>query len=369
MTASEKQSANGQANHELRLRLPREGFELNVDLRLPASGITVLFGASGSGKTSVLRCVAGLDRAAGVVRMAGQVWQDDAAGVFLPTWRRPLGYVFQEASLFTHLSVRGNLEFALRRSTGPHGEKALNDAVELLGMGHLMDRATAQLSGGERQRVAIARALVTQPALLLLDEPLASLDQARRQDILPWLARLRDELRLPMLYVTHSADELARLADHVVVLEGGRVRASGAVSELLSMVRSPVLAGDDAGVLLAGQVLALDTRWHLAQVGFDGGALWVHNSGLKLGQRLRLRVLARDVSIALVPPQASSIQNLLACQVEALEAGGHVSQALVRLVCGANFVLARITQRAVHELALAPGQAVWAQVKSVAIVG
>lgn len=369
MTASEPLSERGEGCHKVRLRLPREGFELNVDLRLPASGITVLFGASGSGKTSVLRCVAGLERAAGVVRIAGQVWQDDAAGVFLPTWRRPLGYVFQEASLLAHLTVRGNVEFALRRSTGPSGHQALIDAVELLGIGHLMDRGTAQLSGGERQRVAIARALVTQPALLLLDEPLASLDHARRQDILPWLARLRDELRLPMLYVTHSADELARLADHVVVLEGGQLRASGPVAEVLSAVRSPVVVGEDAGVLLVGQVLALDVRWHLAQVGFDGGALWVHNSGLELGQRLRLRVLARDVSIALSLPQGSSIQNLLACQVESLEADGHLSQALVRLACGGSFVLARLTQRAVHGLALAPGQAVWAQVKSVAIVG
>ena len=351
----------------LRLRLPRAGFVLDVDLRLPGSGISVLFGPSGSGKTSVLRCAAGLEHAAGQVHVAGQVWQDDAAGRFMPTWKRPLGYVFQEASLFEHLSVRGNLEFGLHRSGAPGGRRALDEAVELLGIGQLLARDPAQLSGGERQRVAIARALVRQPALLLLDEPLAALDQARRQEILPWLARLRDELKLPMLYVTHSAEELARLADHLVVLEAGQVRASGAVQEVLADLRSPVV-GEDAGVLLDGQVRLRDARWHLAQLGFEGGALWVRDSGLREGQRLRLRVLARDVSIALSPPQGSSIQNVLACRVDAIAADAHPSQALVRLDCGGSFVLARVTQRAVHELALVPGLAVWAQVKSVAIV-
>jgi molybdate transport system ATP-binding protein len=182
------------------------------------------------------------------------------------------------------------------------------------------------------------------------------------------LARLRDELRLPMLYVTHSADELARLADHLVVLDQGQMRASGPVQHVLADVRSPVVVGEDAGVLLHAQVQALDARWSLAQLGFDGGALWVRDSGLALGQRLRLRVLARDVSVALLPSQASSIQNVLPCQVDAMESDAHPSQALVRLACGASFVLARLTRRAVHELSLKPGLAVWAQIKSVAIV-
>ena len=354
--------------NEIALRLRRPGFELAVDLRLPEQGITVLYGVSGSGKTSLLRCVAGLERGQGRVSVAGEVWQDDAASCFVPTWRRPLGYVFQEASLLDHLSVRDNLEFGLKRSAGLHRREALDSAVALMGIAHLLERDPSSLSGGERQRVAIARAVATQPRILLLDEPLASLDQARRQDILPWLMRLRDQLRLPMLYVTHSADELARLADHLVVLEGGQVRASGPVAEVLSAVRSPVVVGDDAGVLLAGRVQALDARWHLAQVAFEGGALWVRDAGLKLHQDLRLRVLARDVSLALHAPQGSSIQNQLPCRIEAIEPDSHPSQALLRLACGPSFLLARLTQRAVYELGLQVGQALVAQVKTVAIV-
>ena len=354
---------------DIRLHWPRPGFALDVDLQLPGTGITVLFGASGSGKTTLLRCVAGLERApGGRVGLADQTWQDEARGHFLPTWQRPLGYVFQEASLFEHLSVRANLAFGLRRSGGAAGRQVLADAIELLGIGHLLDRRPEGLTGGERQRVAIARALATRPELLLLDEPLASLDAARRHEVMPWLLKLREAWRLPMLYVTHSADELARLADHLVVLEAGRVRASGPVQQVLAQVRAPGVVGEDAGVLLAGRVIARDERWHLAQVGFDGGALWVRDGGWPLGQALRLRLLARDVSLALEAPRASSIQNLLPCTVDAIEPDLHPSQALVRLSLGSAAILARLTQRAVHELALAPGRPVWAQVKSVAIV-
>ncbi len=351
---------------ELRLQLERPDFALSVDLSLPGDGITVLFGASGSGKTSLLRCVAGLERAQGRVSVAGQAWQDDAAGLFRPTWQRPLGYVFQEASLFEHLSVRGNLEYGLRRS-GAASRQGLEDAVALLGIGGLLERSTTQLSGGERQRVAIARALASQPQLLLLDEPLASLDAARREDILPWLLRLRSQRRLPMLYVTHSADELARLGDHVVVLEQGRVRAQGPAQSVLADVQAPAVVGEEAGVLLHAQVQALDARWQLAQVVFEGGALWVRDTGLQLGQLLRLRVLARDVSLALEPPRASSIQNLLPCRIDAIADDLHPAQALVRVACGPSMLLARLTRRAVHELQLAPGQVAWAQVKSVAV--
>jgi molybdate transport system ATP-binding protein len=351
----------------IRLALARSAFTLDVDLVLPASGITVLFGASGSGKTTLLRCVAGLERGRNaLVRLGAQVWQDDSQAIFLPTWRRPLGYVFQEASLFEHLDVRGNLEYGQARSGGD-AQTALEQTIELLGIGALMQRRTHQLSGGERQRVAIARALVTQPRLLLLDEPLASLDHARRQDILPWLERLRDELHIPMLYVTHAADEVARLADTLVVLEQGRVLAVGPVAEVLSRVDAPVALGEDAGALLEGTVQQRDERWHLARVDFAGGSLWLRDTGLGLGRRVRLRVLARDVSITTVEPQHTSIQNLLPCVVQALAPDLHPSQTMVRLVCGESMLLSRITARATAALQLAPGQAVWAQVKSVAL--
>ncbi|MEP6824504.1 MAG: molybdenum ABC transporter ATP-binding protein [Ramlibacter sp.] len=353
----------------VRLALQRPAFRLEADLVLPARGITALFGPSGSGKTTLLRCVAGLERADDAfVRIAGSVWQDGSQRVFLAPWQRPLGYVFQEASLFDHLTVRGNLEFAQRRANAVETPIALPALIALLGIGGLLDRRTPQLSGGERQRVAIARALASQPRLLLLDEPLASLDHARRQEILPWLERLRDELRIPMLYVTHAADEVARLADTLVVLDQGRVVAAGPVAQVLARVDVPVVLGDDAGALLEGVIGERDVRWQLARVDFPGGGLWLRDGGLVLGRRARLRVLARDVSIATREPQATSIQNVLPCLVETVAPDAHPSQVLVRLACGESFLLARVTARAADALALAPGMPVWAQVKSVALV-
>ena len=356
-------------DHQITLSLPRADFDVTIDLRLPAQGVTVLFGASGSGKTSVLRCVAGLERAqSGVVRIGDETWQDDARGVFVPTWRRSLGYVFQESSLFAHLDVRGNVEFGLRRMRSQQGQQTLDEAIDLLGIRDLLHRRPQQLSGGERQRVAIARAIATRPQLLLLDEPLASLDLARRREILPWLERLRDELSMPMLYVTHSADEVARLADQLVVLERGRITASGPVAQVMSSIVNPVLDAEDTGALLTGQVAQLDAQWHLARVDFAGGSVWIRDTGLRPGQAVRIRILARDVSIASTEPRNSSIQNQLPCTIDSISADTHPSQALVRLRCGDSVLLARITRRAVEALALTESRPVWAQVKSVALI-
>ena len=353
------------ADNRVRVVLRREAFTLDVDLRLPARGITGIFGASGSGKTSILRCVAGLEHPRpGFVRIAGATWQDDR--IFVPAWQRRTGYVFQDSALFAHLDVRGNLEFARRRS----GTNApLDAAIELLGIAALLARRPHTLSGGERQRVAIARAIASAPRLLLLDEPLAALDLARRSEILPWLLRLRDELDLPMLYVTHSLDEVARLADTVVLLENGRVAASGAARDVLSRIDAAGMFGDEAGALLEGSVTQRDERWQLEQVAFDGGALWLRDAGLPPGRAVRLRVLARDVSIATVQPHGSSIQNILPAVVESWAPDTHPSQVMVQLRCGGSILLARITARSADSLALAPGQRVWAQVKSVALVG
>jgi molybdate transport system ATP-binding protein len=354
---------------QIRLSLPRADFELQADLQLSSSGITVLYGASGSGKTSLLRCVAGLERANDArVVVAGEVWQDDAAHIFRPTHQRALGYVFQEASLFDHLDVQGNLEYGLRRSRSAEAAQTLKLAIELLGIGHLLSRRTIQLSGGERQRVAIARALASSPQLLLLDEPMAALDLARRQEILPWLEKLRDELRIPMLYVTHSADELSRLADYLVVLELGRVKAAGPVQEVLAAIDSPVFVGEDAGALLQGRVAERDPQWHLMRVTFEGGSLWLRDSGVAVAQSVRLRVLARDVSITTEEPRHTSIQNHLPCQIESIVPDAHASQLLLRLRCGPSVLLARITRRAQDTLGLYPGRSIWAQVKSVALV-
>jgi molybdate transport system ATP-binding protein len=354
---------------EIALALQRpSGFALGVDVALPDAGITALFGASGSGKSTLLRCVAGLERARGKVRIAGDTWQDDTAGVFLAPWKRPLGYVFQEASLFDHLDVRGNLAYAQRRA-GRTAAIALDAVIDLLGIGALLDRRTHQLSGGERQRVAIARALATQPRLLLLDEPLAAVDLSRRREILPWLEKLRDELRVPMLYVSHAMDEVARLADHLVVLEGGRVLASGGLAETLARLDLPLAQDEEAGALVAATVAERDGRWHLARAEFEGGSLWFKDPGLPVGRPVRLRVLARDVSLAPQRPGRSSIQNLLDCRVEALAPGTHPSQVMVRLRCGHSFLLARITGRAADELGLAAGHRLWAQVKAVGVAG
>jgi len=215
-------------DHHIQLELARPEFKLSVDLNLPAKGITAIYGASGSGKTSLLRCVAGLEKPNQcVIEIAGQYWQNDTKNIFLPTWQRSIGYVFQEPSLFAHLTVQQNLEFGLKRVKTQTAQSALNTAINLLELGLLLKRKPHALSGGERQRVSIARALATSPLLLLLDEPLASLDIPRRLEILPWLETLRDELHIPMLYVTHAIEEVLRLADHVVVLEQGKVAGFG----------------------------------------------------------------------------------------------------------------------------------------------
>jgi molybdate transport system ATP-binding protein len=359
----------------LQIQLNRSAFMLDVDLQLPVQGITAIFGASGSGKTTLLRVVAGLEKnQQGRIQIGAHIWQDTQQGIDLPTWQRPLGYVFQESSLLPHLTVSDNLNFGLKRAlkasgnAQPDAAKALQASIELLGIGNLLQRMPDQLSGGERQRVAIARAIAMQPQLLLMDEPLASLDAPRRQEIFPWLSKLRDELKMPMLYVTHSADEVARLADHLVVLDKGSVKAQGPVSTVLTQVVNPVVVGDDAGALIAGHIGQVDTQWHLSRIDFEGGCVWMRDAGLPVGKAVRIRILARDVSLATSEPQNTSIQNQLLGTIQSITPDAHPSQVMVVLKCGAEEVLARVTKRAVDELALQVGQTVWAQVKSVALV-
>lgn len=349
------------------LRIEYPGFRLDASLDLPGRGVTALFGPSGSGKTTLLRAIAGLERWPGRLAVNGEVWQDEAR--FLPTHRRPLGYVFQEASLFAHLTVAGNLDYGARRA-GPAAARVDRAAIiALLGIEGLLARRPARLSGGERQRVAIARALLTGPQLLLMDEPLAALDQARKNEILPYLERLHDTLDIPLLYVSHAPDEVARLADHLVVLEAGRVLAQGPLAETLARVDLPIRLGEDAGVVLDATVADRDAAWHLAAVEFPGGRLWVRDTGHALGERLRVRILARDVSVALAHPLNSSILNTLEGQVDSIGDEAHPALALVRLRVGKTFLLARLTRRSAAALALAPGLPVWAQIKAVAVIG
>ena len=354
---------------QIRLTLPRADFALQVDLQLPARGITVLFGASGSGKTSLLRCVAGLERAQQAhVAIAGEIWQDDATGLFLPTHRRALGYVFQEASLFDHLSVRGNITYGLQRTPPARRQVALEQAVELLGIGQLMERKPQTLSGGERQRVAIARALATSPRLLLMDEPLAALDAQRKAEVLPYLERLQHTLDIPMLYVSHAIDEVASLAGHMVLLREGRVLAQGRTNELIVRLDLPLAHGDTAATVIEGTVQQHDPQDHITTVAFSGGHLMlVSPRAHATGEPIRLRVQARDVSLALTAPSDTSILNVLPATVVALGEDSP-GQMMVALDAGTTRLLARVTQRSARALALAPGQPVFAQVKGIAIV-
>jgi len=352
------------------LQVEWPGFSLEVDERLPSRGVTALFGHSGSGKTTLLRCIAGLEHAAtGRLSFNGDVWQD--ADTWIPTHRRPIGYVFQEASLFPHLTVLGNLRYGQKRIRGQDTRDArfsLAHAIELLGIGHLLERRPASLSGGERQRVGIARALAVSPRLLLMDEPLAALDLARKQEILPYLERLHDDLEIPVLYVSHAPDEVARLADHLVVMDAGRVLASGPLNDTLSRLDLPIRLGEDAGVVLDGRVAERDERWHLLRVACCSTSLWVRDTGAAIGDHARIRILARDVSIAHEPKTGTSILNTLRARVLSLGDDAHPALSLVKLDVAGSPVLSRVTHRSAEQLGLTPGMDVWLQIKAVALL-
>ena len=349
-----------------RFRCAFPGFVLDVDLTLPGQGITAVFGHSGCGKTTLLRCMAGLQRAEGSMTVLGEHWQ--TAGFFLPVHKRPLAYVFQETHLFPHLSVRKNLEFGYLRIPASHRQVGFNEAVNWLGLGEHLDRMPASLSGGERQRVAIARALLTSPRLLLMDEPMSALDKASKHDILPYLERLRDVLAIPIVYVSHSTSEVARLADHLVVLEDGKVITRGPTRETLARMDNPFRLEDDAGVLVEGAIRELDQHWHLARVEFDGGSVWLRqNNDMKIGDRVRIQLLSRDISLALDENRNQSIQNLIPATIDRIEPDVAPGVSIVRLLAGPTPVMSRLTTRAVDQLALEPGLQVWMQIKSVAL--
>ena len=352
---------------ELGIRLDRGDFSLDLALELPGAGVSAIFGPSGCGKTTLLRIMAGLERSAvGYLRVDGQTWQDPDR--FLPPHRRPVGYVFQEPSLFLHRSVEGNLRYGLRRSRGEGDAGRLEQAIELLGIRHLLARRPHQLSGGEQQRVAIARALAVRPALLLLDEPLAGLDDERRQEILPYLERLHRELSLPMLYVSHSREEVARLADHLVLMDAGRAQAEGPLSEVFSRLDLPLAAQPGAEAVIEGRVADYDPQDGVVRVDSAAGPLHAVLGELEPGLSVRLQIRARDVSVALTPPQDSSILNVMPARIDAMaeQGSGHV---MLRLRVGKSILLARVSRRSARQLSLVQGLEVHAQVKSVALLG
>jgi molybdate transport system ATP-binding protein len=354
-----------EASVHARVRLDREAFRLDVALEAPERGITGILGASGSGKTTLLRCIAGLEPdCEGEVRVRGALWQ--GAGVFRPPHQRAVGYVFQEARLFPHLSVLGNLRYGMNRTDAPL--LPLSQVVELLGLERLLHSRPVRLSGGEQQRVAIGRALLRNPSVVLMDEPLANLDALRKLEILPFLERLHARLTVPIVYVSHSVEEVSRLCDRLLVLKDGRVEADGELHTVFGRPDLSLPLGEEAGVILDGEVLDYESSDELTRVTTSAGELLVPGRHGAPGARMRLRILARDVSLTLKPPEATTILNVLPAEIESLHehVGGFMD---VRLRAGRDWLLARISRRSCAALGLRGGAACYAQLKGVAVRG
>ncbi len=341
------------------------GFTLDLAFSAPA-GVTALFGRSGAGKTTIAQAVAGLLRPdRGRIKLHDRVLLDTDRGHFVPPHLRRIGYVFQEGRLFPHLTVRQNLHYGRWFAKSTHGPDETGRIVDLLGIGNLLDRHPAALSGGEKQRVALARAILSHPQLLVMDEPLAALDEARKAEILPYLERLRDEVRLPVLYVSHSVAEIARLATTVVLIEAGRLRLCGPAADVLSDPMAAITVGPrETGAILSARMDGTDADG-LSRLTLSGGTVWVAGIASPVGTTLRLRIMAQDVMLSLERPVAISALNILACTV--LDVGIQGTGALVRLTCGGDILLARITARSATALALTGGRSVFAIIKTVAV--
>lgn len=353
-----------------KINLPYPGFRLLADIEIPATGVTAIFGASGSGKTSLLRCVAGLERApTGYVTFGNELWQDEDRKVFLPPSRRALGYVFQESRLFAHLRVKGNVLYGWKRRLQREQKISFDQVVSLLGLEPLLDRFPSTLSGGERQRVAIGRTLMTSPQLLLMDEPLASLDVQRKREILPFLEQLVQETRIPILYVSHSLAEILQLTSTLLILESGKVVAQGPINDVLTQMHLPSSIGKEiVGAVIDAKVVEHDTIYGLTTLEFQGKHLVVPYQSQSPGKSLRVHISSKDVSIIVgPPPQQTSVLNVLEATV--IKIGEPISQSPsvdIQLDIGCP-LLATITKKSQHLLKLHPGQRVWAQIKALAL--
>ncbi|MCG9698977.1 molybdenum ABC transporter ATP-binding protein [Vibrio natriegens] len=363
-------STENEGSISAKLNINYEDFQLKAELDLPSRGVTVLFGHSGCGKTTCLRAIAGLVRVEqGEVRVNSEQWQSWDGKVFLPTFERRIGYVFQEPSLFPHLNVDQNLAYAEKRvKTQPTLFKR-DSILQLLGINHLLNRYPSQLSGGEKQRVAIARALLTQPQLLLMDEPLSALDHARKEEFLPYLERLQRVWDLPIIYVTHSVQELARLADHIVLFNQGSIIASGGAQQVMSDAQFSHLFGEEMGSVFDTVVKSRCEKYAMTELSCDDVTFHIPGETANIGERQRCRILASDVGIALDEPVSTTVLNRLPAKIIEIESKSIQSgEALVVLeLANQQRLLARVTVKSLHELDLQRDQRVWALIKAVAI--
>ena len=350
---------------ECKIKVQLESFMLDANFSIPDRGITVVFGPSGSGKTTLLRAIAGLEKSdKGFLKIGDSVWQKGEN--FLPTHKRQIGYVFQDAALFDHLDVKGNLNFVIKRAIGLK-EDFIESIHNLLEIKTLLNRKTTQLSGGERQRVAIARALLTNPKILLLDEPLSALDLKRKNEILPYLDSIHNDLEIPILYVTHSQDEMSRLADHLLLIEDGNIVGSGPVNDMLTRFDMPLSHGGDAVSIIEAEVLKRDSEFNLMHLDFLGGQFIVPDNSFPVQTKVRIRVVARDVSLTKSKQVDTSILNIFPAMVQEIVNEGE-AQVMVRLQIKDTILLACITRKSSYKLRLEKGSEVFVQVKSVAIL-
>jgi len=350
---------------ECKIKIQLESFTLDANFSIPDRGITVVFGPSGSGKTTLLRAIAGLEKSDdGFLKIGDSVWQKGEN--FLPTHKRQIGYVFQAAALFDHLDVKGNLNFVIKRAIGLK-EDFIESIHNLLEIKTLLNRKTTQLSGGERQRVAIARALLTNPKILLLDEPLSALDLKRKNEILPYLDSIHNDLEIPILYVTHSQDEMSRLADHLLLIEDGNIIGSGPVNDMLTRFDMPLSHGGDAVSIIEAEVLKRDSEFNLMHLDFLGGQFIVPDNSFPVQTKVRIRVVARDVSLTKSKQVDTSILNIFPAMVQEIVNEGE-AQVMVRLQIKETILLACITRKSSYKLRLEKGSEVFVQVKSVAIL-
>ncbi len=353
------------------LKLQRGSFDLDAELQLPNRGISGIFGDSGCGKTTLLRCLAGLERAdSGFVKMKGEPWQTSAEGhgqeIFLEPYHRPVGFVFQDARLFTHMSVEENLLYGFRRQQHQSPWISLDDVVELLAIGGLLQRRVHHLSGGERQRIAIGRALLVQPELLLLDEPLAALDRNRKREIMPFLERMHRELEIPIIYVSHSLSEITSLVDHLVLMERGKTVAAGPLAEMLTRLDMPLADDMDATTVISGTVARMEQRYKLMAVATAFGELLIPQGDMAIGDSVRLKIQARDVSLCLQRPEQTSIINIFPATIVELDPS-HECHVNVRLQAGGVHLLSRVSHLSLERLELEVGKQLFVQVKGIAM--